>query len=309
MSELVISLPTDAGLREAVGEIPGTRVVIWDLDGAPPESRIDMIVPPYLGSKRSLTRVGEVETRLVQSQSIGYEGTERYLPAGVPFANAATVHETSTAELALTLALAMQRAIPRFVRDAQAHRWDSVTTPSLADCRVLIVGYGGVGKATDARLAGFEVSITRVAQRARQDHDLLGQPVRVHGIDELPQLLASADIVILAVPLNDSTRGLMNARTLARMPDSALLINVARGGVVETDALVAELRSGRLRAALDVTDPEPLPADHPLWECPGTLITPHVGGDSAAMLPRVSALIRRQVARMHRGEQPENLLL
>lgn len=306
---MIVSLPTDAGLREALGDVPGARFVTWDLDGPAPEARIDIVVPPYLGGSKRLAHVAEVETRLVQWQSIGYDGIDRSLPAGVPVANATTVHETSTAELALALTLAAQRGIPDFVHDADKHRWGGETLPSLADRRVLLVGYGGVGKAIDARLAGFEAQVTRVARSARRDRDLAGAEVQVHGLDELPRLLADAEIVILAVPLNDGTRGLMDARALAALPDGALVVNVARGPVVDTDALVAELQTGRLRAALDVTDPEPLPEDHPLWSCPGTLISPHVGGDSTAMLPRVSALIRRQIERMQRGEQPENLVL
>lgn len=309
MNEIVVSLPTDAGLRAAVGEVPGARIVSWDLDGPAPETRIDVVVPPYLGGRKRLARIAEVETRLVQWQSIGYDGVSRWLPAGVPLANAATVHETSTAELALALALASQRGIAEFVRGADEHRWDGSRFPSLADRRVLLIGYGGVGKAIDARLSGFEAEVTRVARSPRQDRNAAGEAVNVHGLSELERLLPAAEIVILAVPLSDETRGLLNADTLAALPDGALIVNVARGGVVDTEALVAELRSERLRAALDVTDPEPLPADHPLWDCPGVLISPHVGGDSTAMTPRIAALIRRQIARLRGGETPENLVL
>lgn len=309
MSELVVSLPTDAGLREAVGEVPGVRFATWDLDSPPPEPRIDIVVPPYWGGRKRIARVSEVETQLVQWQSIGFDGIDRVLPEGVPLANATSVHETSTAELALALALAAQRGIPEFVRDAEERHWEARTLPSLADRRVLLVGYGGVGKAIDARMSGFEAEVTRVARSARQDRDLAGSPVPVHGLDELPRLLADAEIVILAVPLSDETLGLIDAQALAALPDGALVVNVARGAVVDTAALVAELQAGRLRAALDVADPEPLPADHPLWGCPGTLITPHVGGDTSAMMPRMGALIRRQIAHLQQGEQPENLVL
>jgi hypothetical protein len=199
------------------------------------------------------------------------------------FANAATVHETSTAELAVTLALASQRGIPEFVRAGDEGRWDLREFPSLADRRVLLVGYGGVAKAVEARLAGFEVQLTRLARSAREEQNLAGDTVEVRGFEDLHECLADAEVVILAVPLTDGTRGLVDAAALAAMPDDALLVNVARGPVVDTDALVAELQAGRLRAALDVTDPEPLPEDHPLWKCPNTLITPHVGGDSSAM--------------------------
>ncbi len=309
MSDLRVSLPTDAGLAEAVGELPGVEFVTWDLTGPPPLPEIDIVVPPYWGGAARLARLAEVRTRLVQWQSIGYDGVTEHLPAGVPLANAATVHETSTAELALALALAAQRSLPEFVRQGDRREWIAPTFPSLADRRVLIVGYGGVGKAIEARLAGFEVDITRVAHTARVDRDLQGTEVPVRGFAELHDALADAEVVFLAVPLTVHTRGMIDAAALAAMPDRALLVNVARGPVVDTDALVAELASGRLRAALDVTDPEPLPAEHPLWGCPGLLLTPHVGGDSSAMMPRMAALIHRQIERLQRGEAPENLVL
>lgn len=308
MRDLVVSLP-DEGLLEELGELPGVEWVAWELDGPAPREHLDIVVPPYWGGAELLERLEGTSVGLVQWQSIGFNGVDAHLPAGIPLANAATVHETSTAELALALLLAAQRGIPEFVRDGDARRWDLRTFPSVADRRVLIVGYGGVGKAIDARLAGFETHVTRLARTARQDRDLSGKPVEVRGFERLAESLAEAEIVILAVPLTPETTGLIDAAALAALPDGALLVNVARGRVVDTAALVRELDSGRLRAALDVTDPEPLPADHPLWSCANTLITPHAGGDSTAMLPRVVDLIRRQIARMQAGERPENLVL
>ncbi len=308
MAEFVVSLPEDPGLRGAVGEVPGVEFVTWNLDGPPPRERIDIVVPPYWGGNRLLAAIAEVETALVQWQSIGYNGVQKHLPEGVPFANAATVHETSTAELAVGLAIAGQRGLAEFARENERRVWDLRTFPSLADRRVLLIGYGGVGKAIEARLAGFEVSVTRIARSSRIERDSAGAEVPVLGFERLHDALAEAEVVILAVPLTEQTRGLIDAAALAAMPDGALLVNVARGPVVDTDALVAELRAGRLRAALDVTDPEPLPADHPLWDCPGLLITPHAGGDSSAMLPRMAALIHRQIEHLRAGETPENLV-
>lgn len=309
MTHLTVSLPSDAGLAEAVGEVSGVTFVPWDLDGPPPAERLDIVVPPYWGGNRQLATLAEADVRLVQWQSIGFNGVEKYVPAGVPLANAATVHETSTAELALALALAAQRGIPEFVRQGDRREWVTPTLPSLADRRVLIVGYGGVGKAIEARLAGFEVRVDRLARTSRVDRDASGTEVPVRGFDELHDALADAEVVFLAVPLTAETTALIDAAALAAMLDGALLVNVARGPVVDTDALVAELTSGRLRAALDVTDPEPLPASHPLWKCPNLLVTPHVGGDSSAMMPRMAALIHRQIAHLQRGETPENLVL
>ncbi|MGI8392283.1 2-hydroxyacid dehydrogenase [Leucobacter sp. W1038] len=309
MTHLTVSLPSDAGLAEAVGEVSGVTFVPWDLDGPSPAERLDIVVPPYWGGNRQLAALARADVRLVQWQSIGFNGVEKYVPAGVPLANAATVHETSTAELALGLALAAQRGIPEFVRQGDRREWVTPTLPSLAGRRVLIVGYGGVGKAIEARLAGFEVHVERLARTTRVDRDSSGTAVPVRGFDELHDALADAEVVFLAVPLTAETTALIDSSALAAMPDGALLVNVARGPVVDTDALVAELTAGRLRAALDVTDPEPLPGEHPLWACPNLLITPHVGGDSSAMMPRMAALIHRQIAHLQRGETPENLVL
>ncbi|MBP1326658.1 phosphoglycerate dehydrogenase-like enzyme [Leucobacter exalbidus] len=312
MSEFVVSLPSDPGLLEAVqhtlGETPNVRFVEWDLITPAPADSINIVVPPYWGGARRLANLAAVNPQLVQWQSIGYNGVGDHLPEGLPFANASSVHEASTAELALGLTLASQRGIDAFVRQATTHTWDLRSYPSLADRRVLIVGYGGVSKAIEARLAGFEVDVTRIARTARQDTSLTGASVPVHGMDELKACLANAEIVILAVPLTAETTSLLGADELAALPDGALIVNVARGPVVNTDALMAELNAGRLRAALDVTDPEPLPADHPLWDCPNLIVTPHAGGDSSAMLPRMSALITRQITHLLAGESPENLV-
>lgn len=309
MTDLVVSLPDDPGLLEAIGEVSGVEFVTWNLDGPPPRKQIDIVVPPYWGGRKQLTKLAQVEARLVQWQSIGYEGVDHFVPAGLPLANASSVHEASTAELAVGLTIAAQRGIPDFVRDGLTGTWNMRSFPSLADRRVLIVGYGGVGKATEARLTGFETTISRIARTARTEENLSGAEVDVLGFAQLHEELAKAEVVILTLPLTEETRGMVNAPALAAMPDGALLVNVARGGVVDTDALVAELQSGRLRAALDVTEPEPLPQDHPLWKCENALITPHVGGDSTAMLPRMAALIRRQIAHLRAGETPENIVL
>ena len=164
---------------------------------------------------------------------------------------------------------------------------------------MLIVGYGAIGEAIERRLLPFEVEVVRVARSARDG---------VHGIDELPALLPDADVVVLVVPLTDATRGLVDAGFLARMKDGALLVNVARGAVVVTDDLVAALHSGRITAATDVTEVEPLPSDHPLWRAPGLLISPHVGGASSAMWPRAYRLVRDQLQRYADGAPLVNVM-
>ncbi|MFZ2502502.1 MAG: NAD(P)-dependent oxidoreductase, partial [Nocardioides sp.] len=171
------------------------------------------------------------------------------------------------------------------------------TLPSLADRSVLIVGYGQIGAAVEARLAPFEVQVTKVARTAREG---------VHSFEELPQLLPQADVVILIVPDTAETRGMVDADFLAQMRRGALLVNVARGPIVVTDDLVAALHDGQVRAALDVTDPEPLPPNHPLWLAPGVLISPHVGGASSAMEPRSYRLVRAQLERFAAGAELAN---
>jgi phosphoglycerate dehydrogenase-like enzyme len=132
----------------------------------------------------------------------------------------------------------------------------------------------------------------------------------VHGIEELPALLPEADAVILLTPLTDATRTLVDAAFLARMRDGALFVNAGRGASVDTDALLAELVSGRLRAVLDVVEPEPLPGDHPLWDAPGLLaLTSHQAGDSEAADERAAALAAEQLGRVLRGEPLENVVL
>ena len=301
--KITVSLP-DATLREYLQPHPDVTILEWDLSGEPPQPHIDILVPPYMGGPQVLRGLEAVETGLVQSQSIGYDGVAEFLPAGRVFANAAGVHETSTAELALALILASQRELPRLLQNQREGRWETRPTASLADRRVLIVGYGGVGKAIEDRLLPFETTVTRVASRERTD-----PRGHVHGIDELPSLLPEHDIVIVGVPLSDATRHLINDAFLEAMPDGALLVNVARGPVADTEALVRHTASGRIRAALDVTDPEPLPQDHPLWGSPGVIISPHVGGASSAMRPRMGKLLQRQIELMLAGEPPVNVVL
>jgi phosphoglycerate dehydrogenase-like enzyme len=301
---LVVSVPT-AELQRALEPLPdGVEVIVWAMDAAAPRDRFDMVVPPYMSMERVLDRLDGVDVGLVQGQSIGYEGVADILPSGMAFANASSVHETSTAELALALMLAAQRRLPDFVRAQATGRWAPVFADSLADRRVLLLGYGGVGKAVEARLAPFEADITRVASRARVED---GAPVR--GVDELPTLLPHAEIVVLTLPGGDATRRIVDDAFLAALPDGALVVNVGRGSLIDTEALVDHVGRGRIRAALDVTDPEPLPPDHPLWSLPGVLIAPHVGGASSAMRPRIAKLVRAQIDRLLAGEEPLNVVI
>jgi phosphoglycerate dehydrogenase-like enzyme len=301
---LTVTVPSER-LAADLGELPrGVELLVWPMEGPAPREHIDIVVPPYMSMARVLTFLDGVDVRLVQGQSIGYEGVAELLPPGLAFANASSVHETSTAELAVALTLASQRELPGFVRAQEEGRWAPVFATSLADRRVVLLGYGGVGKAIGARLAPFEVSLSAVARSARTED---GMPV--HAMAELPRLLGDAEIVIASLPGGDGTRNLVDDSFLSALPDGALVVNVGRGPLIDTDALVDHVRRGRIRAALDVTDPEPLPPDHPLWSLPGVLISPHVGGASSAMHPRVARLVRTQIERMLQGDPPINVVI
>ncbi|REJ05701.1 hydroxyacid dehydrogenase [Microbacterium bovistercoris] len=306
---LVVTVPTDR-LAANIGALPdGAELHVWDFTTPPPAPRLDIVVPPYMGSAGALSALQGLDVGLVQSQSIGYDGVAERLPTGMTFANAASVHEASTAELAVALMLVAQRQFPRFVRAQDRGEWSPVFAESLADRRVLLVGFGGVGTGIARRLAPFEVEMTAVARSPRVEQvDGVGE-VAVHGIDELPALLPDAEIVVLSLPGGDATHHLFDAGMLAHMADGALLVNVGRGPLIDPSALLAELQSGRLRAALDVFDPEPLPAGHPLWSAPGLVVSPHVGGASTAMNPRIARLVRAQIERMLAGEPPLNVVI
>jgi phosphoglycerate dehydrogenase-like enzyme len=237
--------------------------------------------------------------KLVQLLSAGAEKFVDRLPEGVVLCNARGAHTPATAEWAVTATLAAQRGIPFFVREQDAGRWSFSTHRSLVGARVLVVGAGDIGRAIGRMLSGFDVELTYVARTPREG---------VRSTADLPELLPQADVVILIVPVTPQTLGMVDADFLAAMPDGALLVNAARGVVVDTDALLAELGSGRLRAALDVTEPEPLPAGHPLWSVPGLLLTPHVGGEVPQTGDRAAATVLDQLRRILAGEPLVNVV-
>lgn len=311
-ADVWLPIPPD----EIEGLPEGLRYLFWDggesgdqeFPGDPADCVVYVV--PYM--KRWPVKVRPLEhltnVQVIQTLTAGVDDVTARLSAIVPGAqlcNARGVHEASTAELALTLTLASLRGIPQFVRAQQEERWQSAFHPALADKSVLIVGYGAIGSAVEDRLVPFEVArVARVARSQRTTARGL-----VHPLTELPSLLPEADVVILCTPLTEETQGLVDAEFLARMKDGALLVNVARGAVVDTKALLAELESGRITAALDVTDPEPLPPGHPLWQAPGVLISPHVGGPTSAFLPRAKRLLVDQLNRFVNQEPLRNVIL
>ena len=285
--------------RLSAAVAPGVQVIVWRPGDEPREPAIDLLVMPYTVPYSALKELGG-HVRHIQSQSLGYDGATDFVPADVTFSNAIGVHEGPTAEMAMTLVLASQRGWPAVGRNQDAGRWDRPTSPGLIGARVLLIGVGGIGREFEKRIAGFDIELTRVARTARDD---------IHGIDELPALLPSADIVVLAIPLTDETRGLVDATFLDLLPQGALLVNVSRGPIVHTDALVEHVRTGAVRAALDVVDPEPLSSGHPLWSLPGSLLSPHLGGAVRSMNSRVDPLVLEQIDLLLRGERPKNVVV
>jgi phosphoglycerate dehydrogenase-like enzyme len=294
----------DAAAAAALGELAGVDVVIWDGTGAAPVGldRVEFLVATYSSAATvsAETLAGMVRLQVIQVLSAGVEAWVDRVPAGVVLCNGRGVHGASTAELAVAGISSLLRELPRFHADQVDHVWSPGLTDGLDGKRVLIVGAGDIGQRVAAAVTAFGAAVTFVARRPRAD---------VHAIAELPELLPRHDIVVIAVPHTPQTHRLVDAAFLAAMPDGAMLVNIARGQLVDTDALVAELVTGRLQAFLDVTDPEPLPGDHPLWAAPNVLITPHVGGGTHRWEQRAYRLVREQIVRFDKGEPLENVVL
>jgi phosphoglycerate dehydrogenase-like enzyme len=287
----------------AVAELADLDVALYDGSGSLPDDLGDVefyAVPYGIIDTRFCAPIARMpRLAVVQTVTAGYDHVLPYLRPGLVLANGRGVHDAATAEMAVALTLAARRGLPGAVRAGDAGRWEPFWSAGLADARVLIVGYGAIGAAIERRLAGFEVRVSRVARRERPG---------VRPVSELASLLPQADVVIVSTALTPRTEGLVDRAFLAAMPDGALLVNVSRGRVVDTGALLAELESGRLHAALDVTDPEPLPAGHPLWSAPNTLISPHAAGLTAALAPRARRLLVEQVRRHAAGEPLANVV-
>jgi phosphoglycerate dehydrogenase-like enzyme len=237
---------------------------------------------------------------VLQSLSSGVDNLLGSVPEQVMLCNGSGLHhEESTAELAVSLILASLRQLPRFARDQMRRRWQHVRTDSLDGKKVLLVGHGGMGKAIEERLAPFGARISRSSRTARDG---------VAPLSQLPRLAADADILVVCIALTPDTYGLIGEEVLGALPDGALVVNVARGPIVDEVALVGHLADGRLRAALDVTDIEPLPADRPEWALPNVLITPHIGGDTFAFARRAPGFVADQAERHVTGQPLVNIV-
>lgn len=302
----IVTLPF-AELVDRFGPVPdGIELDVWDVEA--PYPRADEVaitfLPFYFQGRHRWQYVHDLPNlELLQLPSAGYEHAVPHVPGHALLANGRGIHDDETAELAVGLALTSLRDIGQFQFDRANGVWDARQTRSLADRRVTVVGYGAIGSAIATRFEAFRTDVTVVARTAREQDGR-----QVHPFGELPEIARTTDVLVLIAPLTDETERLVNADLLAALPDGALVVNVARGKVVDTDALVAELTSGRLSAGLDVTDPEPLPEGHALWTTPNTVLTPHVGGNTDLSVPRSIELMRRQVAALAEGRTFENLI-
>ena len=297
---LLVALPDEDMLVRLSPLVPhGVDLVVWRAGDEPLDRMIDLLVMPYAVRYDSLALMGGLVLH-AQGQSLGYDGADKFLPVGMTLSNSIGVHEGPTAEMAMTLILASQRGWPTVGRNQVAEKWERAWYPGLIGSRVLLLGVGGIGSEFLKRIAPFDVKLTKVARTARD---------AIHATSELPQLLPDADIVVIAIPFSEENRGLVDGAFLDLLPPGALVVNVSRGRIVDTDALVKRVRSGAVRSALDVVDPEPLPEGHPLWSLPGSLISPHHGGQVASMSTRVDPLVLHQIERLLAGQQPDYVVL
>jgi phosphoglycerate dehydrogenase-like enzyme len=299
---MIVAAVQSPELAEAVGPVSDVELLVWaEGEELPPRpDEVELLVPDYIRARRTARMLDRLpRLRAVQLQTAGYDAVVDLVPPTVDLLSARGVHDDATAEMALGLTIASLRGIDIAVRD-HGHWAQEVERPSLADSQVAILGYGSIGRSVAERMLACRARVTGVASAARDD-DLLDRVVTADAVDWSAQ-----DVVVVVLPLSPATRGIVDASFLSRLHDGALVVNVGRGPVVDTEAVLAE--AGRLSFALDVTDPEPLPDDHPLWGAPNVLITPHIAGGTTAMLPRMAALVRDQLERLRDGRPLRNVV-
>jgi phosphoglycerate dehydrogenase-like enzyme len=264
-------------------------------------SKITFYVPTYMGGRPALELTKKMPNlKVLQMPNAGYDDAMEFVREGMTLCNGRSIHDDSTAELAVGLTIASLRGFPDFVRNQDKSSWVHVKNKSINDRRIGIIGFGSIGSTIAKMLSGFSVEIVPFTQSGRDN---------TTAITDLDKHLPTLDVVILILPLTAESKHLFNAKRLSLMKDGALLVNVARGLIVDTDALVKELNSGRITAAVDVTDPEPLPSDHPLWRAKGVLISPHVGGNTTAFEKRARKLIESQLNLLAEGKPLNNVIV
>jgi phosphoglycerate dehydrogenase-like enzyme len=288
--------------RDAVGSLSeDVNLQLIPREGEPPHEILDAeFVVPSASDRRILALLSRMRSlRVIQTLSAGVDWLLPFVPGGVTVCDAGGTRDAAVAEWVLAAILSAQKMLPETLDQQRKHEWSWRQTAELAGCTVLILGYGSIGGAVETRLRPFGVEVIRVARNARAG---------VHAVADLESLLPGADVVVVLLPLTPATTGLLDAGKLALLSPGALLVNAARGPIIDTEGLLKLLQEGRVRAALDVTDPEPLPTDHPLWDVPGVLITPHLAGDTAAAERRAFALVGDQVRRYARHEPLANVV-
>ena len=264
-------------------------------------SEVTFYVPTYMGGRPALELTKKMPNlKILQVPNAGYDDALEFLRPEITLCNGRGIHDDSTAELAVGLTIASLRGFATFVRDQDKGEWINKNYDSINDRKIGIIGFGSIGSTIARMLSGFSVEIVAFTQSGRDN---------TIAITDLDKHLPSLDVVILILPLTKESKHLFDARRLALMKDGALLVNVARGPIVDTDALVKELNSGRITAGLDVTDPEPLPKGHPLWSAKGVLISPHVGGNSSAFEKRARRLIESQLNLLAQGKPLNNVIV
>ncbi|MDX6324467.1 MAG: hypothetical protein QOK15_821 [Nocardioidaceae bacterium] len=305
MEETKVVLPPVLADRVGEERVPGYEVVSWDGALPVPAAAQDAAVwvPSYPAGpdadtiRQALGALGSLE--VLQLLSAGVDRWQDLVPHDVTLCSGRSIHGGSTAELAVAATLAVIRDVPRYV-DQQRHRsWQAHPAGTIVGGTVLVLGAGDIGRRVAGAFTALDAEVVQVARQRREG---------VVTLDDVPALLPDVDVVVVALPHTDATTGLVDADFLRRLKDGAVVVNVARGALVDTEALTAEVAAGRLRAALDVTDPEPLPEDHPLWELPGVLVTPHVGGGAAGWEGRAERLVREQLRRLRSGEDLLNVV-
>ncbi|GAA1949486.1 2-hydroxyacid dehydrogenase [Amycolatopsis minnesotensis] len=298
---ITVLVPDDDGVI-ALAELAGVRAVryTWGEPLPPEAAEAEVLIPGFHSAREGRDLFAELPNlKLIQLLAAGADDWVGEVPAGVLLSTCRGAHGGSTAEWVVAALLAIYRELHSFAIAKDERRWSRHSTDALQGKRVLIIGAGDLGTQLRRRLEPFETRVEMVGLNARDG---------VRGVEELPELLGLHDVVVLMVPLTSRTRGMVDAEFLAAMPDGAVLVNVARGPVVRTEALVDELKTGRLRAALDVVDPEPLPEDHPLWDAAGLFLTPHVAGAARGAQKRSYAVAAAEIARWASGELPDNLV-
>jgi phosphoglycerate dehydrogenase-like enzyme len=284
--------------------------------------KVDVWIPDPYATRAMKTWPHLRGVRLVLSLMAGTEWIPATVGPHVTICNAQGAHNVSTAEWTIAAILAALKQFPLFLDiqhsgdwrrrheasdayaaisgDAHPHH-PPVMLEELTDKTVLLVGYGAIGREIERMLAPFHVELLRVARTRRTEPE-------VHAVSELNALIPRAEIIVLIVPYTPESHWLIGPEQFALMQQGTLLVNAARGAVVQTEALVAALQSGRIRAVLDVTDPEPLPEGHPLWRCQNVLITPHVAASSPQFARRALQVAAAELRRYMNGEPLHNVV-